>query len=260
MRTEVVQIAITVGRELLAFYRRGRVTPEHKADGSPVTAADRHADARLHALLARWSWPVLSEETGAPPWETRRRWDRYWLVDPLDGTRDFVRRSGEFAICIALIDGDRPCLGVISAPYLGITWSAAQNEGAFRRAGTTEHRLTRPRQKGPRIALISRFHPSERQAQIQARYEIESRYRVGSAIKFGRMAEGAADLYARFGPTMEWDVAAGDLIVHEAGCVMTHADTGEKLRYNKPNLANPGFVVRSARLDAPPEIGHANAT
>lgn len=254
LRRQVVGWAQAAGRQILRRYRDHRYQVETKGDGSPVTIADREADTFLRAaLLDNTGVPVISEETAVPDYEVRRHWPAYWLVDPLDGTRDFVGRTGDFAVCIALIEGERPTLGVISAPALGLTWSGALGVGAFRQAGPAERRI-HARDHGPRIALASRFHRG--QEVPEPRWGIEHTLIMGSAIKFGRVAEGSADLYLRRTPTSEWDVAAGDAIVCAAGCQMRTPDGAAPLRYNQAVLKVPGFLVSSPRLDAPPPMGH----
>lgn len=254
----MVALAQEAGRGILARYRAHGYQVETKGDGSPVTIADQEADAFLReSLLTQTQVPVISEEAPLPPFEERRGWPAYWLVDPLDGTRDFVGRTDDFAVCVALIEGDRPTLGVISAPVHGITWSAAAGRGAFRQVGPNEQPL-HPRQHGPRIALASRFHRGQETPAPE--WGIEETLIMGSAIKFGRMAEGSADLYLRHTPTNEWDVAAGDAIVTEAGCRMTTPDRSGPLRYNREILKVPGFIVTSPRLDLPLPMGDGKPT
>lgn len=254
LRRQVVGWAQAAGRQILRRYRDHRYRVETKSDGSPVTIADQEADAFLRGVLvAGTGVPVISEETAVPDYELRRHWPAYWLVDPLDGTRDFVGRTGDFAVCIALIEGERPTLGVISAPVLGLTWSGVLGLGAFRQAGRIE-RPIQARSRGPRIALASRFHRG--QELPEPRWGIERTLIMGSAIKFGRMAEGSADLYLRKTPTNEWDVAAGDAIVSAAGCQMCTPDGAAPLRYNQSELKVPGFLVTSPRLDLPLPMGH----
>ncbi|MEQ8981833.1 MAG: 3'(2'),5'-bisphosphate nucleotidase CysQ [Deltaproteobacteria bacterium] len=252
-RNEVVAIAIEAGREILRIYRSGRLDTAKKSDGSFITRADRAADQIIReALSARWPHPILSEETAQAPWEERESWRRLFVVDPLDGTRDFVRRTGDFTVNIALVEDGRPILGVIAAPYVGITWSAAKGDGAFRMIGAHEKRIENTRGGDqPFAALLSRFHTSDRIYQYLEGRGIQRILRAGSAIKFGRLAEGTGDLYPRYGRTMEWDTAAGDCIATEAGCTVVHAEDRVPLKYNKPDLANPPFMVESPRMPAP---------
>lgn len=249
----MVSIAIEAGREILRIYRSGRLDTAKKSDGSFITRADSAADAIIRdALAARWPYPILSEETAQAPWEERKTWERLFVVDPLDGTRDFVNRTGDFTVNIALVENGRPILGVIAAPYVGITWSAVRGEGAYRWIGRNEQRIENRRSGSrPFAALLSRFHTSDRIYTYLEGRGIQRILRAGSAIKFGRLAEGSGDLYPRYGRTMEWDTAAGDCIATEAGCLVVHAETRRPLEYNKPDLANPPFMVESPRMPAP---------
>jgi 3'(2'), 5'-bisphosphate nucleotidase len=256
LRLEAVAAALEAARLIMAIYREGPAPAETQSDGSPVTRADRLADAALRARLeALGAGPVLSEEAPIPPWETRRSWTRFWLVDPLDGTRDFVHRTGDFTVNVALVEGGRPVLGVLAAPMLGLAWSAARGEGAFRRAGREERPLPpiAPRE-GPFTALVSRFHVSPRLAGYLERAGVERRVALGSALKFGRMAEGVADLYPRLSRTMEWDVAAGDCLVHEVGLSLVRLADGRPLEYGKEALENPPFAVLGPRAATRREI------
>lgn len=256
LRRAVLAVAIRAGRVCLAAYRAGGGPTMQKPDGSPVTGADLEADRLIReALEGRFPWPVLSEESAIPPWGARRSWSRFWLVDPMDGTKEFVRRTGDFTVNIALVEGGRPILGVIVAPALGRAWSAVAGGGVFRRVGPREERLRARLPKGPRLALVSRFHKDPALDVYLAERGVEATVAVGSAVKFGRMAEGFGDLYPRFGPTMEWDVAAGDCIASEAGCTLVRLSDGAPLQYGKEDLHNPGFVVTSRRLGATPTAG-----
>lgn len=252
-RAEVVSIAREAGREILKIYRSRRIDERKKSDGSFITRADRAADRIIReALAARWPYPILSEETAQEAWEERKSWTRLFLVDPLDGTRDFVNRTGDFSVNIALVEDGRPILGVLAAPYVGITWSAVRGGGAFRQIGASEKRIENRRSGDlPYTALLSRFHSSDRIKKYLEGRGVQRVLRAGSAIKFGRLAEGTGDLYPRYGRTMEWDTAAGDCIATEAGCLVCHAETRQPLVYNKPELGNPPFMVESSRMPAP---------
>ncbi|HET7358565.1 MAG TPA: 3'(2'),5'-bisphosphate nucleotidase CysQ, partial [Rhodanobacteraceae bacterium] len=189
--------------------------------------------------------PVLSEESVDIAWETRRQWSRYWLVDPLDGTREFVKRNGEFTVNIALIDGHRPVMGVVLAPVGGDLYYAEAGAGAFRQPqpGSTPQRLrTRPPAAPLRIAG-SRSHGSERQGVLLSRLGDYTTLAMGSSLKFCLIARGEADLYLRAGPTSEWDTAAAHCVLDEAGGAVLALD-GQSLRYNtRAALLNPEFVA-----------------
>jgi 3'(2'), 5'-bisphosphate nucleotidase len=244
--TAIVQEA---GRLILRFYDEPEVS--WKADASPITDADRAAHHYVVCALLAWdaTIPIVSEEAEVPPFETRRQWHRFWLVDPLDGTREFIARNGEFTVNVALIEGGAPVLGVVHAPALRATYFAGAGLGAWRAgpdAGPT--RLSgRAASRAVTRVVESRSHPDPKlDAFLSALGPVE-RIPLGSSLKFCRVAEGEADLYPRFGPTMEWDVAAGD-------CVYRHAVTGgvrpSPLVYNQPSLLIPQFVIGTLRDDA----------
>lgn len=246
LRRDVVALAERAGREIAELYRRNELESWDKSDGTPLTAADLASERVLSEGLARWGWPILSEETKTAPFEERRGWRRFWLVDPLDGTREFVNRTGEFAVSVALVDEGRPVLGVIHAPMTETTWSAWTGAGAYRRiAGGDEAPLGPRALPEARTALVSRSHRSGgRTDQYLEQLEVQVTEPSGSAIKFGRMAEGAGHLYVRLGPTMEWDVAAGDCICREQGLEVVVVPTGAPLAYNTESMVNPPFIVR----------------
>lgn len=247
-RRAVIELAERAGREIAAIYRRGDAEVEDKADGTPLTEADLASERLLSAgLRERFAFPIASEETKTAPYDERRRWTTFWLVDPLDGTREFVNRTGEFAVAVALVHEGRPVMGVIHAPLLGVTWSAISGEGAFRREGVgAEDAKLGPRVlPAARTALVSRSHRSggKTDAYLE-RLGVADTRPSGSAIKFGHMAEGAAHLYVRLGPTMEWDVAAGDCICSEQGLEVVRIPEETPLDYNTESLVNPPFIVR----------------
>jgi 3'(2'), 5'-bisphosphate nucleotidase len=239
-------LARRAGAAILEVYA-GSFAVEHKSDHSPLTAADmashRVIEEGLRALTP--DIPVLSEESASIGWEVRRAWQRYWLVDPLDGTREFVKRNGEFTVNIALIENHMPVLGVVQLPVTGELYYGVAGEGAFLEAAPgalPQPIATRAAQAVPVVAG-SRSHGSERQAQILARLGEHRLMAVGSSIKFCMVARGAADLYLRLGPTSEWDTAAAQCVVEQAGGKVLDLQ-GEALRYNtRDSLLNPEFLA-----------------
>ena len=239
---------------------------ERKADSSPLTVADKRSHEiiteRLKGLQnARF--PLLSEEGRDIPYGERREWKYYWLIDPLDGTKEFIRRNGEFTVNIALMYKDRPVAGVILVPAGDILYFAAEGRGSFKVSDTSwindtlsveeleekSHRLPVKTllKTRPFTAIASRSHMSDETSSYlgglkKEHGEIEI-ISAGSSLKFCLVAEGAADVYPRFGPTMEWDTAAGQAIVEQSGGAVLHHKTGEPLRYNKESLLNPWFIV-----------------
>ncbi len=246
--TAVWRAAEAAASRIMAVYATDFAV-ERKDDASPVTAADHAADEILREQLpAIAPLPVLSEETRAPAFETRRRWERLWLVDPLDGTSGFVARSGEFAVNVALIEQGSPVLGVILLPARGVAYLAARGRGAYRLGadGPVPIRTRRP-VAPPLVVATSRSRRNRRahafvEALGKSLGEVEV-VRVGSAIKSCLVAEGAADVYPGFSPTSEWDTAAAQIIVEEAGGALVDT-SGAPLRYNRrPVLDNPPFLV-----------------
>lgn len=247
VRLSVVELAIAASQQILQGYRAQRRQDVHKkSDGSPVTAIDHQVDAFLrNQLSTRWPYPVISEESPVPDYSIRRDWERLWLVDPLDGTREFVERTGDFSVNIALIENEQPILGVIAAPAFGLVWSASQNAGVFRRcANLPEQRLVQRTDVPVYRALLSRRQNLSRLSTRPELADIREFWRLGSAFKFGRLVDGVAGTYMRLAPSMEWDTAAGHAILHELGGELLDLSTGAPMRYNRENLTNNSFVAR----------------
>ena len=241
----VNEVALRAAAVVRERYRAGDTWVRAKADGSPVTGADLAADAILRDGLTALesAIPYLSEEHEIPAYEVRRRWPRYWLVDPLDGTKEFVNRTGEFTVNVALIELGEPVLGVVAAPAAGLLYYARAGEGAWKREGDDPPlrlRSTLSSPSDPLRVVESRSHPSPALEAFLEPLNVVERVKSGSSLKFCVVAEGRADVYPRLGPTMEWDVAAGDCIHRNSGHPEPHPGT---LRYNKPSLRNGGFVV-----------------
>ena len=244
---QIGAIARRAGDAILGVYH-GDFEVEHKADRSPVTAADLAAQAVIVAGLAELDeiLPVVSEEARAAAWSERQRWHRYWLVDPLDGTREFVKRNDEFTVNIALIDAHRTVLGVVLSPVSGELYAARAGEGAWLqpRANEPWQRITtRPLATPPRVAG-SRSHGGSSIAMLQdllgGDYLVHP---LGSSLKFCVIARGDADVYLRRGPTSEWDTAAAQCVLEEAGGAVLDLH-GEPFRYNRgESLLNPEFIA-----------------
>ena len=251
------RLALEAGRAIMALYRSGAAV-RTKADSSPVTEADEAADRLIVDGLreAAPDVPVVSEESAGA--DRAPAGGRFWLVDPLDGTKEFIGRTGEFTVNVALIEGGRPVLGVLHAPALDETYVADGTGGAVRIVGAAAPRPVRARaapEEGPVVVASSAHRDAETDAFIAGRRPSRIA-RAGSALKFGLLARGAADLYPRFGRTMEWDTAAGHAVLAAAGGDVRTADGGA-LRYGKPGFVNPPFVASGApflrgahRLDA----------
>jgi 3'(2'), 5'-bisphosphate nucleotidase len=244
---DIIPLARRAAAAILEVYGQDFAV-EHKTDASPLTAADLAAHHAIVDGLRRLTpeLPVLSEESASIAWAERERWSRYWLVDPLDGTREFVKRNGEFTVNIALVDAHRPVLGVVLAPVGGDLYYAEAGRGAFRQARPDAEpqrlRTTCPPAQPLRVAG-SRSHGSERQGQLLSRLGPYTTLAMGSSLKFCLIARGDADLYLRAGPTSEWDTAAAHCVLDEAGGAVFALD-GQPLRYNaKASLRNPEFLA-----------------
>lgn len=236
-------VARMAAREIMRHY--GTSACRQKADASPVTIADVAAERVIVAALTAWdaTIPVVAEESSAmsalPPATSRR----YWAVDPLDGTKEFLAGNGEFTVNIALVEEGAPVLGVVLAPAFDLTYCAGRGLGAWRQRGASRpERISsgRWRPGQPARVVESRSHPSPELEAFLASIGVTERVRLGSSLKFCRVAEGAADLYPRFGPMMEWDVAAGDCIYRNSAAVGEHPSP---LRYHTTDLRVAGFVL-----------------
>lgn len=242
-----IDIARRAGREILDVYGTDFESTT-KADDSPLTQADLRAHrlivAGLSALEPRL--PVLSEESAEIPWTQRQGWKRYWLVDPLDGTKEFVSRNGEFTVNIALIEGHRPAMGVVHIPVSDTTYSGIPGVGAWREANDrgrmsiNVRRMARP----PLRVLGSRSHGNPALQQALESLGPHDLRAAGSSIKLCLVADGSADLYPRLGPTSEWDIAAGQAVVEAAGGQVVCLGDGTALRYNaQEGFLNPDFLA-----------------
>jgi 3'(2'), 5'-bisphosphate nucleotidase len=245
MLDALIALAREAGTAILEVYD-GPFDVTLKGDDSPLTVAD----LRSHAIIARGlaelapAVPVISEESVAPPFSVRSHWPALWLVDPLDGTKEFVSRNGEFTVNIALIEAGRPTVGILHVPLKGVTYAAAVGIGAIRVDSNGERpiQVTVPAQAPLRV-VGSRSHRGDRLGALLESLGTHEFRPLGSASKFGLVAEGSADLYPRIGPTSEWDTAAGQAIVEVAGGHVVGRD-GLPLRYNcRESLLNDDFIV-----------------
>jgi 3'(2'), 5'-bisphosphate nucleotidase len=243
----VADIARQAGREILEVYASGAVDATAKADESPLTAADLRAHRLIVQRLAELTpaIPVLSEEAAHTPFAERCRWPRYWLVDPLDGTREFLSRNGQFTVNIALIEGHAPVLGVVHVPVTDSSYLGWPGEGAWRQraAATAEAIRVAAQAAAPLRVVGSRSHRGDSLDAFLARVGAHELLAIGSSLKFCLVAEGSADVYPRLGPTSEWDTAAAHAVVTAAGGTVSRLD-GTPLQYNtRAELLNPYFVA-----------------
>ncbi len=254
--SRVVDISRAAGSAILHVYNRGGdLKIENKRDDSPVTQADLAAHGiicpALEGLLE--GVPVLSEESEIPAYDVRAGWHRYWIVDPLDGTKEFIKRNGEFTVNIALIERGEPVLGVVYVPVTGVTYAGVKGQGAFKldRDGKQAIQVRSMRQRGqtgePVVVVASRRHGTDKVDQLIAELEDElgavATTNMGSSLKLCLIAEGKADFYPRLAPTSEWDTAAAQAVVEAAGGIVVDTRM-DVLRYNtKEELLNPFFYV-----------------
>jgi 3'(2'), 5'-bisphosphate nucleotidase len=258
----MVPIAFSAGDAILEIYREPDHGIEIKSDHTPITRADKAAHYIISQALANTPWPIISEEGLETPYAARKGWTTYWLVDPLDGTREFIKRNGEFTVNIALIHENYPLAGIVYAPvtgelYLGLTGMGAWKFNNPKAVDTTNwldqswmksgKRLPLPASERPFTVVASRSHLNrETQEFIDGLRDREPGLTVanrGSSLKTCLIAEGAADVYPRFGPTMEWDTGAAQAVAEAAGIKVIQVKTGERIAYNKEDLLNPWFFV-----------------
>jgi len=257
-----IQAAIAAGKKVIDIYN-GDYTTTYKTDLSPLTTADLKAHETIVEFLSESDLPVLSEEGRSISWEVRRKWHYFWLVDPLDGTKEFINRNGEFTVNIALVAGQAPVLGVIYVPVTGMLYFGNPEIGSWCAEDSVSRsidefeplalllekciRLPLPDSNSKITILASRSHLSPETIEIIEKIKAQNPEcqitNAGSSLKFCRMAEGNAHYYPRFGPTMEWDTAAGHAIAALAGISIKSWPDLLTLKYNKENLVNPWFIA-----------------
>lgn len=246
MIDKIIETAREAGEEILTYYTDD-MEVYHKDDDSPLTKADLASQKIIMAGLNRFDpdTPVISEEAEIPEYEQRKDWECFWLVDPIDGTKEFIKRNDEFTVNIALIEHGEPVLGVLYIPAKDRMYYAQKGEGSFCRQGSEQPEpiFSAPADKSqPLKVAVSRSHRSESLEDNlnEQGIEVDEFVPAGSSLKFCLVAEGKADIYPRTGPTMEWDVGAGDCIYR---CSVKNGEHHSPLRYNKPDLKNEGFMI-----------------
>ena len=244
-----IEAALEAGKEIMGIYLDPKQDfgIEKKADNSPLTLADKAAHNCIVRYLKQTNIPILSEEGAHLPFEERKTWDRLWVVDPLDGTKEFIKKNGEFTVNISLVEGGSPVLGVIYVPAQGVLYSGIVSKGAWKGVGEERESLPLSKDKDGFVVVASRSHLSpeteEYINQLRQKHDKVQLISSGSSLKICLVAEGSADVYPRFAPTMEWDTAAGDAIARAAGRMVVDASSNQPLTYNKPDLHNPWFIV-----------------
>ncbi len=238
MLNKVLDIAQEAANIILHYYDRN-LQAEEKTDGSPVTKADTESSIYIESELKKLSgFPVQSEEN-LTPYAERKSWNQYWLVDPLDGTKNFLRHNGQFTINIALMEQGRPTLGVVICPTMKLNYYANQGEGAFLNGKKISHTQNRP----DLIGAQSMYHANQATTDFFLKNKIQNIVKYGSAIKMCKIAEGEIDIYPRLNGTSEWDTAAAEIILFESGCELVRLVDKKLLDYNKQEMLNPYFVA-----------------
>lgn len=263
-RLEIAIAAAVAGGEAIMAMYEGSYAVEQKANNTPLTEADIASNAIINRYLEPTKIPIISEENKQVDYEHRKDWDICWIVDPLDGTKEFIKRNGEFTVNIALCSKGRPILGVIYVPVTKeIYYADAIKKEAFKTTSTQplsavefrhdKDRIAPPRFDPNHIRVIgSRSHMNENTMrfieELKVKYDTVEIVSKGSSLKFCLVAEGSADVYPRFTPTMEWDTAAGQAICNAVGIDIVDLDTGAPLSYNRENMTNPNFLVNTSQL------------
>jgi 3'(2'), 5'-bisphosphate nucleotidase len=241
---KVNALAIEAGRKIMEIYADADFSKivDYKSDNSPLTLADKESNKIIEEGLAKIApIPFLSEEGNIASYSERQNWDCFWLVDPLDGTKEFIKKNGQFTVNIALVKIDKPVLGVIYAPAFDDLYYAKKNEGAFKRKAGKTNKLITSDKKNKWIAIGSSSHSSPEEENILKKYPVTENTAIGSSLKFCLLAEGKADIYYRHGPTMEWDIAAGQIILECSGGIVLN-EKKEEFAFNKPSLKNGSFL------------------
>ncbi len=242
----LLKIAKQAGEKILDIYHDKELSKivDHKADDSPLTLADKASNKIIIAGLEslNTSYPILSEEETHASYEERKNWTTFWLVDPLDGTKEFINRNGEFTVNIALIENGKPVLGVIYVPVTDVMYWGT-TDGAFIKRGDAQiEELRVNNSTKARIAVRSKSHAVAEEETVLEKYDVTDSISVGSSLKFCMVAEGKADVYYRHGPTMEWDIGAGQAILEAAGGKVFIETSDKPFVYNKENLLNGSFI------------------
>lgn len=274
---KIIDVALSAGKAILEIYNSNDFEVEIKSDNSPLTKADKraHQIIKEELLSLHPAIPIFSEEGKEIPYKERKSWEGFWLVDPLDGTKEFIKKNGEFTVNIALIENNKPTLGIIYAPafenendeitselsvsdgnytnsqiknpkqFPGTLYYAQNELGTYKQTGGKDPIKLTPQinRKGKIVAVKSRSHSSEEEENVLKKYNVSDSVSVGSSLKFCMIAEGIAQVYYRHGPTNEWDVAAGYAIAKYAGAEV------EGLSFNKENLLNDSFILKSFPKD-----------
>jgi 3'(2'), 5'-bisphosphate nucleotidase len=250
---KAITASIEAGKKIMEIYESGNFEIETKSDNSPLTIADKKSQETIMSFIENTDIPVLSEEGKHLPYQERKHWEWLWLVDPLDGTKEFIKRNGEFTVNIALIHNNRTIAGVIYVPVKKELYYSDGEKSYFSILDSAYNIIKRvelpikQNKKEGKVIVASRSHLNDETKQFIesiSKGEEVKLVSAGSSLKFCLVAKGEADLYPRYAPTMEWDTAAGHAIVKAAGFNVYDVKNGEELKYNKDDLYNPYFIVK----------------
>jgi len=250
LKDQLSAIAIEAGKAILEIYETGDFGVEAKNDDSPLTRADKAAHEVIVEGLKSFGYPILSEEGADIPYEERKNWDKFWMVDPLDGTKEFIKKNGEFTVNIALIEDGTPTFGVVYVPVKDELYIGGVNDSATKVTESGEVKLRAKGelsyadliQKSALRVVASRSHLNDATQNLLSSLHNPEIVSMGSSLKFMVLADGNADLYPRFAPTMEWDTAAAHGILKSLGYSVLKENSNDELTYNKENLLNPYFI------------------
>lgn len=253
MIEKIIKIAEEAGK-IVEDVAKKAFKVEIKSDNSPVTEADLASNDYITKALSEAypDIPILSEENCGVALEVRQAWPKYFLIDPIDGTKQFIKQNGQYAVLISLMENNRPTLGVIHAPVLKETWYAEKGKGAYKKdpeGNISSLKVSAPEKK-VKVAISSSHLSKATSEYMKKEFSSFETFPIGSAIKFCRIAEGMLDIYPRLGPTSEWDTAAGEIILEESGGgVVQYENQNQKLEYNKESLINPWFIAFGAPIN-----------
>lgn len=245
-----LEAAVKAGENIMEVYNSTEsINYEKKADDSPLTIADKKSHNTIIDFLKDTDIDIISEESKSIEYQERKYWEEYWLIDPLDGTKEFIKKNGEFTVNIALIKNNKPHLGVVYCPVKKILYWNDNDKKVFKRENeeTREIKKRKPineNEEGLRV-VVSRSHMSEETSEYVNKLTRPELISCGSSLKFLYIADNKADIYPRFGPTMEWDTAAAHSILNALEIHVINLDTGRELSYNKENLLNPYFIIKA---------------
>jgi 3'(2'), 5'-bisphosphate nucleotidase len=247
--TLIIDASRDAGIEILEIYNKDVIDVEEKENHTPLTKADTNAHQIIKERLKETEIPVLSEEGAKIPYSDRKNWETFWMVDPLDGTKEFIKKNGEFTVNIALIHKNKPILGALYAPVLDELYFGGPEIGAFNAENMDpQHKMELIKnESGKTIIVASRSHLNDETKAFIDQYDNAEIVSMGSSLKFMLVADSQADIYPRFAPTMEWDTAAAHAILRGLDLEVMSMEDDKPLRYNKEDLHNPHFIVKRAK-------------